>query len=108
MASSLDFIEFICEQIRATGAIRHKKMFGEYMVYVNEKPLLLVCNNTVYVKILPCLDALMANAERGIPYNGAKEHYILDIEDGVLSCAVVAALEKVTPVPIRKRKGNNA
>jgi DNA helicase-2/ATP-dependent DNA helicase PcrA len=34
------------------GAVRYKKMFGEYMVYVNEKPILLVCDNTVFVKIL--------------------------------------------------------
>ena len=50
MATTLDYIEFICEQIRDTGSIRFKKMFGEFMVYVNDKPILLVCNNTVYLK----------------------------------------------------------
>ncbi|MGN0560765.1 MAG: hypothetical protein ACI4K8_06895 [Candidatus Fimenecus sp.] len=25
-------------------------MFGEYMVYVNDKPILMVCDNTVFVK----------------------------------------------------------
>ena len=79
-------------------------MFGEYMVYVNEKPILLVCDNTVYVKMLPCLDALCADCEKGAPYKGAKEHFILDMEDAEFSREVVAALEPVTAVPKRKNK----
>ena len=107
MATTVDFIEYVCGQIEGAGAVRHKKMFGEYMVYVNDKPVLLVCDNTVFVKILPCLDALMQDAEKGHPYNGAKEHYILDIDNAELSLAVAAALEPVTPLPKpRKKKGS--
>jgi hypothetical protein len=69
-----------------------------------DKPILLVCDNSVYVKILPCLDGLMENAERGVPYDGAKEHYILDIDDAELSRRVVFALEAVTPIPKPKKK----
>ena len=104
MATTVDFIEYVCGQIEGVGAVRYKKMFGEYMVYVNDKPILLVCENTVYVKILPCLDGLMDNAEKGCPYNGAKEHYILDIDDRELVMAVISALEPVTPVPKPKKK----
>ncbi len=39
MASSVEYIEFVCEQIASVGDIRYKKMFGEYMVYVNDKPV---------------------------------------------------------------------
>jgi TfoX/Sxy family transcriptional regulator of competence genes len=104
MATTPDYIEFVCDQVRDTGAVRYKKMFGEYMVYINDKPILLVCDNTVFVKILPCLDALMTNAERGLPYDSAKEHYILDVEDRELSLTVIAALEEVTAVPKPKPK----
>ncbi len=106
MASTMDFIEFVCEQIEGTGEIRHKKMFGEYMVYVNNKPLLLVCDNTVFVKQLDCLFTVMKNADKGFPYEGAKEHYILDIENKKLAKEVIAILEPVTKVPPpRKKKG---
>ena len=40
MSTSLDFVEYICEQIAGVGQIRYRKMFGEYMVYVNNKPIL--------------------------------------------------------------------
>lgn len=79
MATTKDYIEYVCERLHGAGGLRYRKMFGEYMVYVNDKPVLLVCDNTVFVKIVPELAALMADAERGLPYEGAKEHYILDI-----------------------------
>lgn len=103
MATSVDYIEYVCGQIEGAGAVRYKKMFGEYMIYVNNKPILLVCDNTVFVKILPCLDELMANAGKGFPYNGAKEHYVLDIDNAELAREVIGALEPVTPLPKPKK-----
>ncbi|MDR0982390.1 MAG: TfoX/Sxy family protein [Culturomica sp.] len=99
MATTPNFIEFVCEQIRDVGEVQHKKMFGEYMVYVNDKPILLVCDNTVFVKMLPELSEKMSNAERGIPYNGAKEHYILDIDNADFAREIVSILEPITPLP---------
>ncbi len=49
MATSLEFIDFVCEQINHPGELRYKKIFGEYMVYLNNKSILLVCNDTVYM-----------------------------------------------------------
>lgn len=79
-------------------------MFGEYMVYVNDKPVLLVCDNTVYVKKLPEIEELMSDAECGVPYDGAKEHYILDIENRELTAKVVEILEQITPIPKKRSK----
>ena len=107
MATTVDFIEYVCEQIEGTGAVRYKKMFGEYMAYVNDKPILLVCDSTVYIKILPCLDDLMKDADKGFPYKGAKEHYILDIDNRELAHSVIAALEPFIPVPKPKKKKAN-
>ena len=104
MATGREYIDFVLEQLEGFGALRERKMFGEYMVYVNDKPVLLVCDNTVFVKIVPELAALMADAERGLPYEGAKEHYILDIDDTDLARQVVAVLETVTPLPKPKKK----
>ena len=104
MATTQDYIEFVCEQVRGEWNLRYCKMFGEYMVYVNDKPVLLVCDNTVFVKELDCIQDLMTNAAKGHLYEGAKEHYILDVEDTALAQKVIAELEKVTPVPKPKKK----
>lgn len=104
MATPVDYIEFVCEQIHDFQSVRYKKMFGEYMVYVNDKPILLVCDSTVYVKKLPPLDELMQGATCGVPYDGAKEHYILDIENGELTAQVCKILEKITSLPKKRTK----
>lgn len=104
MATSVEFMEFVCEQINGTGIIRYKKMFGEYMVYVNDKPVLLVCDNTVFVKKLDALCGHVDTSEVGCPYKGAKEHYVLDIEDSERAKAVVSILEGVTPIPKPRKK----
>lgn len=104
MSTNLDFVEFICEQIEGTGVIRYRKMFGEYMVYVNDKPILLVCDNTVFIKELDCLSVLMKDVEKGFPYKGAKEHYILDIDNADFAKEVILILEPMTPLPKPKKK----
>lgn len=104
MATTSEFINYVCEQLSGIGDIHYKKMMGEYLVYVNSKCVLTVCNNTVYVKKLPCLDELMSEASVGSPYQGAKEHYILDIDDAEFSKKIVSEVEKVTPLPKKKGK----
>ena len=104
MATSKDYIEFVCEQLEGVEGVTYKKMFGEYMVYVNAKPLLLVCDNTVMVKKLPEVAPLLQDAPEGIPYEGAKPHYILDVENRALMRDVIAVLEPVTPLPKKRTK----
>jgi len=104
MASNIDFVNFVIDQISGVGEISHKKMFGEYMVYVNQKPIILICDNTAYVKKLDCVKEFLETEETGFPYDGAKEHYILDIDNDETAKNIVLALEKVIPVPKKKRK----
>ncbi len=104
MATSLTFINYVCEQLEGIGSLRYRKMFGEYMVYLNDKPVVIVCDNTSYVKKLDVIDDMMANAEIGFPYNGAKEHYVLDIDNSDFSKEVVLKIEAITPLPKSKKK----
>jgi TfoX/Sxy family transcriptional regulator of competence genes len=76
MASDLSYVEYIIDQMKTSGVITYKKMFGEYLVYLNNKPVVMICDNTAFVKMLDCIKPLMENAETGFPYDGAKEHYI--------------------------------
>lgn len=104
MASTLEYIEFVCGQIQGIGEITYKKMFGDYMIYINAKPILLVCDNTVYVKMLPEIEKEMKNESIGTPYKGAKPHYILDIDNSEFSKKIIAILEPIIPLPKPKQK----
>lgn len=103
MATNIEFIEHVCDCLVGVGNVRSRKMFGEYMIYVNEKPILLVCDNTVYVKKIEAVKTILADAPCGIPYDGAKEHYILNTDDPALTRKVVTILEEVTPLPKKKK-----
>ena len=103
MATTNEYIEYVCEQIQGVGEIRYQKMFGEYMVYVNQKPVIIVCDNVPFVKMLDCIKEKMQDAETGYPYKGAKEHYVLDIDNSEFCKDVVKKIEKVTPIPKKKK-----
>lgn len=102
MATTKEFIEYVCCQLMGVGDIRYRKMFGEYMVYVDDRPVAVVCDNVVYVKEVSEIDDLMKDASVGFPYKGAKEHYVLDIDNRKLSLEVISELRKVIPVPKKK------
>lgn len=104
MASSIEFVTFVCAQADGPWAVRPRKMFGDWMIYINDKPLLLVCDNVVYIKKLDCVQALLISADCGVPYAGAKEHYILDIDDALLTRAVITVFEPAVPLPRSRRK----
>lgn len=103
MATDLSYIQFVIEQLRGEEAT-YKKMFGEYMVYVEGKPVFTVCDNTVFVKKYAEIEHLMANADVGFPYEGAKEHYVMDVENAELTEKVVAILKEIVPVPKKRVK----
>ena len=104
MPTTVDYIEFVCDRIYKDYNVRYKKMFGEYMVYVNDKPVIIVCNNVSFVKKLDCISHMMEGAEEGYPYKGAKEHYILDIDNSEFCQKIVTEVEKVTPLPKPRKK----
>lgn len=104
MATRQEFVEYVCEQLSGIGEIRYRKMFGEYMVYLNDKPVIIVCDDTPYVKILDVINDMMEGASKGFPYDGAKEHYVLDVDNGEFAKEVVLKVESVTPLPKKRKK----
>ena len=92
MATDLNYIKYVVEQIDLPD-ISFKKMFGEYMVYYKAVPVLLVCDDCVFVKILKETTELLGeDCEQGFPYDGAKLHYVLDIDNSDLARQTVIAV----------------
>lgn len=104
MPCSNEFIEWVCNELAPLGEIRSRKMMGEYVIYVNGKCTVTACDNTAFVKKLPCIVELMENAECGTPYPGAKEAYILDFADTRHGLKVIETLWPHLPFPKQKKK----
>ena len=54
--------------------------------------------------MLPELADIMNGAWTGFPYDGAKEHYILDIEHRDNAIPVIQALLPLLPYPKKRKK----
>ena len=102
MATEFSFIEYILEQLREVPNMTYKKMFGEYMLYINGKPVVIVCDNTAMMK--PHAFLADKDLETQIPYSGAKEHYVLDPDDREFFTWAILEAEKITPLPKPKKK----
>jgi DNA transformation protein len=46
-----DFVEHVCELLAPLGAIRSKRMFGGWCIYVDEVPTGLVAYDTLWFKV---------------------------------------------------------
>lgn len=46
----------------------------------------------------------MKEAQTGYPYEGAKEHYVLDIDNAEFCKSVIIEVEKVMPLPKPRKK----
>lgn len=81
MASSIDFVEYVCEQISGAGEITYKKMFGEYGIYCNNKIIGVICDNQFFVKKTEAGASVCPDYEDAAPYTGAKAHFVIDNVD---------------------------
>lgn len=104
MPCTAEFINFICDALSPLGEVRSRKMMGEYVVHVNGKCVITACDNLAYVKKLPCIAPLMADAECGSPYPGAREAYILDFSDPRKAIKVIQTLWEALPYPKPRKK----
>ena len=104
MSTSKEYMQFVLDQLKEFPDVTYRKMFGEYMVYVNERPVLTLCDNRVFVKKLPQVAVLMADAECGYPYEGAKEAYLLNLGDDARIDALLPMLVEHTPLPRPRKK----
>ena len=55
-----------------------RAMFGEYALYAEGKVVALVCDDQLYVKIVPASAELEKICEKDSPYPGAKPHYVIE------------------------------
>jgi TfoX/Sxy family transcriptional regulator of competence genes len=105
MASDQSYVDYVCEQIAAAGAISHRKMFGEYAVYCNGKVVALVCDNQLFVKLTDAARKLLNHIIEGQPYPGAKPWVVADefLDDEELVTRLIRDTAATLPAPAAKK-----
>lgn len=82
MASHQDFVDYVAEQLREAGAIRSRKMFGEYGLYCDDVFFAVICDDQFFIKVTPQGEAAFPDLPKAPPYEGAKDSFLVeDVED---------------------------
>lgn len=50
MGTRAETMDFLVDQLSALPTIRTRKMFGEYCLYLDDKPVAFVCDDELFVK----------------------------------------------------------
>ena len=98
--SNSDLVQYIVEQASNAGEVSAKKMFGDYCLYCNGKPVGLICDNYLYLKPLKQLEPLLHDDDRQMqpPYEGAKPHYVItDVDDRGYVSSLVKTVAELLP-----------
>ena len=106
MASDLDLVEFVVDQIENAGVISYRKMFGEYALYCEGKVVALICDNQLFVKPTKAGKSFIGNVVEAPPYPGAKPSFLIEeqIEGKDWISNLVRLTEKELPEPKPKKK----
>ncbi len=78
MSTQKEAVEFILEKLGRAGRFAVRAMFGEYALYADGKVVGLVCDDQLYVKILPESVELEAICEKDEAYPGSKKFYVVE------------------------------
>ena len=104
MASSKEYLEFILEQLSGLGDISYRAMMGEYILYYRGKIIGGIYDDRFLVKPTTSAVAMMPEADRELPYEGAKEMLLVDnVDNREFLCELVTAMADELPSPRPKR-----
>jgi TfoX/Sxy family transcriptional regulator of competence genes len=78
MSTSKEIAEFILDKLGSPHTFSVRRMFGEYALYARGKTVGFICDDTLFIKILPASAQLAAICEQGPAYPGSKPYYIVD------------------------------
>ena len=104
MASSKEYLDFIVEQLSDLKDVSYRAMMGEYIIYYRGKVIGGIYDDRFLVKPAKSAVAMMPNAPKELPYEGAKEMLLVDgMENKEFLRDLLEAMYEELPAPKKKR-----
>ncbi|WP_345891655.1 GyrI-like domain-containing protein [Ruminococcus sp. OA3] len=105
MASNLEFVQFVTDQLGDAGNITSKRMFGEYGLYCNGKFFAVICDNQFFIKITDAGREICGDFDEVPPYEGAKPYFLIEnLDDRAFLAQLAAATCSQLPDPKPRKK----
>jgi TfoX/Sxy family transcriptional regulator of competence genes len=90
MASTKGYLEFVLDLLSEVGGISYRPMMGEFVIYCQGKVIGGVYDDRFLLKKTDAAVRMLAGEGRealtDIPYEGAKEMLVADVDDRELTC----------------------
>lgn len=105
MASNLEFVEYVAEQLSEAGEITYRKMFGEYGMYLDGKIFAVICDDQLFIKVTEAGRKIAPQLTLAPPYESAKDYFLFeDIDDKEFLVDFVKKTWEELPMPKPKKK----
>lgn len=105
MASGKEYLSFILEQLSELEDITYRAMMGEYILYYRGKVIGGIYDDRLLIKPVKSAAALLPDAPRELPYEGAKEMILVDnVDDRAFLSGLFLAMYEELPEPKAKKK----
>lgn len=103
MSSSKDYLNFVLEQLSDLQGISSRAMMGEYVIYYQGKVVGGIYDDRFLVKPTKSAKKLLPDAPLELPYQGAKEMLLPDIDNRELLNRLIPAIAEELPAPKKKK-----
>lgn len=107
MASTKEYLDYILEQLSALEGVSYRAMMGEYILYYRGVVVGGIYDNRLLLKPTPSVRSRMPSAPMELPYEGAKEMLLADVDDRELLTTLLPAIADELPAqkkrnPVKK------
>ena len=103
MSSSREYLHFTLEQLAGLEGLRWRAMMGEYVLYVQDKVVGGVYDDRLLVKPTAAAMAMLPDAARELPYEGAREMLLVNnVDNREFLTDLVTAIADELPAPKKK------
>ena len=98
MASSKEYLDFIMDQLSDLEEVNVRAMMGEYIIYYRGKIVGCIYDDRFLVKPVPAAVELIPEAQKELPYEGAKEMLLVDnVDNREFMCNLLRAMYDKLP-----------
>ncbi len=103
MASGKWYLDFILDQLSELEDVSYRAMMGEFILYYHGKVIGGIYDDRFLVKPTKSAAAMMPDAQRELPYEGAKEMLLVDnVENREFLRELLEAMDRELPAPKKK------
>ena len=105
MSSSKDYLEYVLDQLSDLEDISSRAMMGEYIIYYRGKIIGGIYDDRFLGKPVQAAIAMMPNAERELPYEGAKEMLLVErLDDREFLKDLLESMYEELPAPKKNKR----